>query len=272
MNIRCPFCKELLVISEEEIDSAVKCPRCRSPFIYGKKCQSNQHEAAPLGSSQWVDQIRHYIQAKVLDKPLLLAGLVIAIVAVVAVSALIASQQAKARDQQRIERIREENKQRVQRNEQCRKEEEEQSRREDEIRQREREEEQRRSEDEIRQREREEDWRWQNPVRVSAESLYTAYENNEVAADELYKGKVLLVSGQVVKIGKTIFGTAYVQLAGEGEWWRDTYIGSGITCYFQAGQESSLTSLTKGGSCISIVGECNGKAFLDVTLAKCRTR
>lgn len=48
------------------------------------------------------------------------------------------------------------------------------------------------------------------PVNVSANTLASDYKANEVSADELYRGKVLRVSGVVDSIKKDITGDPYV--------------------------------------------------------------
>lgn len=54
-------------------------------------------------------------------------------------------------------------------------------------------------------------------VEVLAEDLYKAYENNEVAADKAYKGKILAVSGTVAGIESGLTDAAIVQLKTSNE-------------------------------------------------------
>ncbi len=35
MDIRCPFCKEALSISQKQVDSTTECPRCKKTFVWG---------------------------------------------------------------------------------------------------------------------------------------------------------------------------------------------------------------------------------------------
>jgi len=44
---------------------------------------------------------------------------------------------------------------------------------------------------------------------ITSQQLYNAYEANEVAADQKYKGKILLVSGEIEDIAKDITDTIY---------------------------------------------------------------
>src|SRR3954468_1002371 len=47
-------------------------------------------------------------------------------------------------------------------------------------------------------------------INVTADELVQAYKANEVAADQRFKGKILLVSGTVDTIGKDVMDTPYV--------------------------------------------------------------
>lgn len=51
-------------------------------------------------------------------------------------------------------------------------------------------------------------------VRTTAPELYAAYHDNEVAADQKYKGKTLRIRGTVVGIAKDVLNHPYVSLAG----------------------------------------------------------
>lgn len=52
------------------------------------------------------------------------------------------------------------------------------------------------------------------PLEVSAADLFAAYEANEVAADNQYKGKQLAVTGTVAGINKDFTDEVYVEIAG----------------------------------------------------------
>jgi TM2 domain-containing membrane protein YozV len=52
------------------------------------------------------------------------------------------------------------------------------------------------------------------PTDISAPALVAAYEQNEIAADQQYKGRRLVVAGTVEKIGKDILDTPYLSLEG----------------------------------------------------------
>ena len=95
---------------------------------------------------------------------------------------------------------------------------------------------------------------------VSAVRLYADYDSNEVAADQKYKGKTLLVSGTVNDIGKDIMGTMYVTLVGHG------VIGQ-VQCFFAKSHAGELAGLSKGMS-VSVKGRCDGK-MMNVMMKGC---
>ena len=88
---------------------------------------------------------------------------------------------------------------------------------------------------------------------VNADDLYKAYEANEVAADEKYKGKLVKVHGFVKNIGKDILDNPYVVLGGEG-------FLDGVQCTFpdNASSKKSLSEMNKGDS-VWVIGEVEGK-------------
>ena len=52
----------------------------------------------------------------------------------------------------------------------------------------------------------------QAPIKVSAEALYNAYNQNQVAADAKYKGNLVEMTGVIGSIGKDILNNPYVTL------------------------------------------------------------
>ena len=92
---------------------------------------------------------------------------------------------------------------------------------------------------------------------ISASALWSAYEANEVAADEQYKGKILLVTGTITDIGKDIlFDTPYIVM------------GEGIQCYFADSEIPKIADLEKNKG-ITVKGKGHGKAIFNVSLRGC---
>jgi len=101
----------------------------------------------------------------------------------------------------------------------------------------------------------------QASISITAEELYKDYEDNEVAADQKYKTRVLEVSGTVESIGKDILDEMYVTLK-VGE-----YSIMTIQCYFSGTYKNALAQLKKGQR-IKLKGRCDGK-FGNVLLKGC---
>lgn len=78
--------------------------------------------------------------------------------------------------------------------------------------------------------------------RISAVQLFAEYEANEAAANEKYKGKVIVVTGVISKIYRGILYTPYVELA------------AGIRCNFSDMEDPVLLSLSEGQT-ISMKGQ-----------------
>jgi len=95
---------------------------------------------------------------------------------------------------------------------------------------------------------------------LSANQLYREYESNEVAADAKYKGKIVIVYGTIVDIGKDIMDDAYIVIGGEG-------FLDGVQCTFTKGEQSSVARLSKGMQ-VRVKGEVAGKMG-NVLVNKC---
>lgn len=94
---------------------------------------------------------------------------------------------------------------------------------------------------------------------LTAANLDYIYGSNELYADEIYKGKVLEVSGEVARVSKGVFATICVSLkAGEGR----------VDCYFDEADSRALV-LLRPGKIVTIRGSCDGKAAGVVALKDC---
>lgn len=87
-------------------------------------------------------------------------------------------------------------------------------------------------------------------IKISAPDLCAAYIENEVAADEKYKGKYLEITGAIDDIKKDITDTPYVALT------TDDVIRR-VQCMFSKNESSVLAELKKGQQ-ITIIGKCDG--------------
>ena len=70
--------------------------------------------------------------------------------------------------------------------------------------------------------------------RVSAAQLSAEYQSNESAADEKYKGKVILVTGVISKIYRGFLYTPYVELE------------AGVRCNFSDNEDAVMLALSEG--------------------------
>ena len=95
---------------------------------------------------------------------------------------------------------------------------------------------------------------------INAVDLFEAFNTNEVAADELYNGKKLLVVGVVNNIGKDVTNTPYLSL-------EIGYLKS-INCYFSEKNKKELSKLNKGDR-VQIIGKCSGLSLTSVIIKKC---
>ena len=101
-----------------------------------------------------------------------------------------------------------------------------------------------------------------NPsITISASKLYREYNENEIAADEKYKGKIIEVTGVIRDIGNDIMDNAYITLVG------NEYFGD-IQCYFN--EKSVVAKLSKGKR-ITVIGSCSG-LMINVQINNCIVR
>lgn len=100
------------------------------------------------------------------------------------------------------------------------------------------------------------------PERISAEKLNDAFQENEVAANQRYKGQIIEVSGKVNSVESGFWGGVTVKIDA------DEYGVYQINCSMNRDQESKVASL-KSGQKIVIRGKCTGKSFIEVELDDC---
>lgn len=96
-------------------------------------------------------------------------------------------------------------------------------------------------------------------ITVTASQLYSDYKQNELAADEKYKGEMIEVSGTVASI-EEMFGQKFVSL-NTGD-----IIGK-IQCFLDDSEGSKAASLTVGQQ-ITLTGKGDGMS-LNVAMKNC---
>lgn len=97
------------------------------------------------------------------------------------------------------------------------------------------------------------------PMAVSAKQLIAAYQDNEVAADNAYKGKLLQVEGRVDRIAKNAFDEPYIAIGG---------MFQAVHCS-PRGQDAELAALKKG-QLVRVEGTGNGMLIGEVMLDDCQ--
>jgi len=98
-------------------------------------------------------------------------------------------------------------------------------------------------------------------IEVPAFQLFAEYDGNEIAADENYKGKILIVNGMVKDIGNDITGSMYVTLDSGNP------IMS-VQCFFSDKHRKELASM-QAGMRVRIRGKCDGK-FGNIFIRGCQ--
>jgi hypothetical protein len=101
----------------------------------------------------------------------------------------------------------------------------------------------------------------EKPISVSAKEYDKKYQDNEVAADNLYKGKKIEITGKIESISKDIADDVYISLAGAGD-----DVSMGIQCHLS--DPAKAADLKKGQS-VTIVGTGDGMVVTIPQLKDC---
>lgn len=94
---------------------------------------------------------------------------------------------------------------------------------------------------------------FENGTVVDWVTVQAEYKENAIAADSTYKGKNLIVTGEVFDIGREVMQHPYVTFSSDG------YIGT-FQMVFNNDEESLIAGLSKGDT-ITVVGECQGESL-----------
>jgi hypothetical protein len=102
-------------------------------------------------------------------------------------------------------------------------------------------------------------------IKVDAKDLIKAYTNNEVSADNQYKGKVVEVTGTVKDIS-VILGKTSITVGTNAE-----LEAVKVFCSFDDKAEIDKIAKLNKGDTITVIGKVQGKS-LDVTLDNCKIK
>lgn len=94
---------------------------------------------------------------------------------------------------------------------------------------------------------------FENGAVVDWVTVQQEYKDNAISADNAYKGKNLIVTGEVFDIGREVMQHPYVTFSSDG------YIGT-FQMVFNNDEESLIAGLSKGDT-ITVVGECKGESL-----------
>ena len=89
------------------------------------------------------------------------------------------------------------------------------------------------------------------PIAITAEQLYAEYDKNEIAADQKYKNKTLVVTGKIRDLGKTIGDMPYVYLATGA-------FSHQVMVMFPAKVYDDKLATFNRGTTIDVTGKCTG--------------
>ena len=104
----------------------------------------------------------------------------------------------------------------------------------------------------------------EKPIAVQSKVMTKDYDENELAADGKYKGKMIAVSGKVENIAETM-GSVTVSLAGHD-------MLKSVMCSFEESEKASVAKLKKGQQA-TLVGTGDGMTMgLYAGLQKCRVQ
>lgn len=101
-------------------------------------------------------------------------------------------------------------------------------------------------------------------IEVTATELINAYEENEVKANKMYKGKELEVNGIISNIGETL-GKKYVSLKVS-----NNKTLTRVQCMFPDEETEKLAELKKFDD-VTIIGICEG-CSINVVLENCKIK
>jgi hypothetical protein len=101
-------------------------------------------------------------------------------------------------------------------------------------------------------------------ISITSTDLFNAYSANEVAADDKYKGKQLLVTGTVASIDKGAFGGIHLRLATPNEF-------MSTICSLDSSEKSEVARLSNG-QVVRVMCKGQGRVLGSPSLSDCTLR
>jgi len=87
-------------------------------------------------------------------------------------------------------------------------------------------------------------------IQINARELVEAYKDNQLKADNQYKGKIIQIKGKVNNVTKDYKDNYYIELVG-------TSLISTVNVYVRSSELSKIANLYSGQE-ITIIGKCEG--------------
>ena len=104
-------------------------------------------------------------------------------------------------------------------------------------------------------------------ISLTATDLITAYEDNELAADQLYKDEIIVVTGIIEDFGEDLFDDAYITITYDSAN-MDGWSVLDINCHFIDDDLEKVVQLSKGDA-ITVKGRNKGDPGFTIVLQEC---
>lgn len=104
-------------------------------------------------------------------------------------------------------------------------------------------------------------------ISLTAATLISAYEDNEIAADQRYKDKIVVVTGVIEDFGEDLFDDEYIAITYDPVN-MDDWSAIGINCRFIDRGFDNVTRLSKGDA-ITVRGRNKGDPGFTIVLEEC---
>lgn len=100
-------------------------------------------------------------------------------------------------------------------------------------------------------------------IEITASDIYAAYQENEIAADQKFKGKLVKITGIASTINSAdVLTSANILLK------TDNSLLGCVQCNFNSENAPDLANIQKGQA-VTIIGTCNGLSFYNVLISAC---
>lgn len=102
-------------------------------------------------------------------------------------------------------------------------------------------------------------------IEVNTSSFIKEFDENQLAAEEKYKDKIIRFSGYIRNISEDIMGSPFLSINPTSD---EYYYGTNIQCMFK--EKSELTSL-KNGQSITLEGKVDNQSIGIIVIKNCKT-